>query len=190
MSAPDLTATLLACQNSDPSVRQAAEMALKSAEEHNLSDFLIALATELGTEGKNESARQLAGLHFKNLLVAKDDALQVEKHDRWKAVPSGIRSVIKSTVLGTIRSPVTVARHTAAQACSEIATIELPYKEWPEFLTVMMNNVTSRGGGRTTASRYRASSAWDSRASASRTPWAIRPAMAMPSRRYPRRSPT
>jgi importin subunit beta-1 len=62
-------------------------------------------------------------------------------------VPSGIRSVIKSTVLGTIRSPVTVARHTAAQACSEIATIELPYKEWPEFLTVMMNNVTSRGGG-------------------------------------------
>jgi hypothetical protein len=34
---------------------------------------------------------------------------------------------------GTIRSPLDVARHTAAQASSEIATIELPYKEWPEL---------------------------------------------------------
>ncbi|KAL3822557.1 hypothetical protein ACHAXA_007668 [Cyclostephanos tholiformis] len=146
MSAPNLTATLLACQSSDPAVRTAAEAALTSAEENNLAEFFVALANELASEGKDESVRQLAGLHFKNLLVAKDDALQVEKHDKWKAIPPAMRNAIKSTVLGAIRSPVCVARHTAAQACSEIATIELPYKEWPEFLSVMMENVTSAGG--------------------------------------------
>ena len=86
--------------------------------------------------------RQLAGLHFKNLLVAKDDALQAEKHQKWKALPPEQRAVIKLAVLGAIRSPVPTARHTAAQACAEVAAISLPYKEWPEFLTVLMENVT------------------------------------------------
>lgn len=142
MSAHDLTATLLACQSADPAVRTAAEAVLSSAEQTNLAEFFIALANELAGEGKDKTVRQLAGLHFKNLLTAKDDALQVERHDKWKALPAEVRSVIKSTIVGTIRSPLDVARHTAAQASSEIATIELPYKEWPEFLSVMMENVT------------------------------------------------
>ena len=145
MSAPDLTATLVACQSPDPALRTAAESALSNAERNNLAEFFVALANELASEGKDVTVRQLAGLHFKNLLVAKDDALQVEKHDKWKAIAPEVRSVIKSTILGAIRSPVAVARHTAAQASSEIATVELPYKEWPEFLSVMMENVT--GGG-------------------------------------------
>jgi importin subunit beta-1 len=143
MSAPDLTTTLLSAQSPDLATRQAAESALQSAEQTNLADFFIALATELATEGKDINARQLAGLHFKNLLVAKDDALQTEKHDRWKALPPEQRAAIKTTAISAIRSPEQRARHTAAQACAEIATVELPYKEWPEFLTVLMENVTS-----------------------------------------------
>mmetsp|Transcript_29845 Transcript_29845/g.63298 ORF Transcript_29845/g.63298 Transcript_29845/m.63298 type:complete len:879 (+) Transcript_29845:294-2930(+) len=142
MSAPDLTTTLQACQNPDPTVRTAAEAALASAEQTNLAEFFVALANELATEGKDKHVRQLAGLHFKNLLVAKDDTLQTEKHNKWKAIPPEQRAVIKSTVIGAIRSSVPVARHTAAQACAEIATIELPYKEWPEFLNTLMENVT------------------------------------------------
>lgn len=142
MSAPDLTSTLLSAQASDLQTRQAAEAALTAAEA-NLADFFLALATELATEGKDINARQLAGLHFKNLLVAKDDALQTDKHDRWKALPTEQRAAIKSTVISAIRSPAQIARHTAAQACAEIATIELPYKEWPEFLSLLMENVTS-----------------------------------------------
>ena len=115
MSAPDLTTTLLSCQNPDPTVRTAAEAALSSAEQTNLAEFFLALANELATEGKDVTVRQLAGLHFKNLLVAKDDGLQTEKHDKWKAIPSEQRSVIKSTVIGAIRSPVPVARHTVSQ---------------------------------------------------------------------------
>merc|ERR1719253_2239300 len=138
MSAPDLTTTLVACQSPDPAVRTAAEAALAAAERTNLAEFFLALADE----AKDVHVRQLAGLHFKNLLVAKDDALQAEKHQKWKALPPEQRAVIKLAVLGAIRSPVPTARHTAAQACAEVAAISLPYKEWPEFLTVLMENVT------------------------------------------------
>ena len=103
----------------------------------------ILLLTQLASEEIQVNVRQLAGLHFKNLLVAKDDALQAEKHNKWKAIPPEQRSVIKSTVIGAIRSTQHIARHTAAQAASEIATIELPYKEWPEFLNILMENVTT-----------------------------------------------
>ena len=104
---------------------------------------LILLLIQLASEEIQVNVRQLAGLHFKNLLVAKDDALQAEKHNKWKAIPPEQRSVIKSTVIGAIRSTQHIARHTAAQAASEIATIELPYKEWPEFLNILMENVTT-----------------------------------------------
>jgi hypothetical protein len=116
MSASDLTTTLLSCQNPDPAVRTAAEAALASAEQNNLAEFFLALAQELATEGKDVTVRQLAGLHFKNLLVAKDDTLQSEKHEKWKTIPAQQRSVIKSVVIGTIRSPVPVARHTVSRA--------------------------------------------------------------------------
>ncbi|KAL9179748.1 hypothetical protein ACHAXT_007718 [Thalassiosira profunda] len=141
----DLTATLIGCQNPDPAVRTAAEAALQQAEQSNRAEFFLALANELATEGKDQTARQLAGLHFKNLLVAKDDALQAEKHNQWKAIPAEQRSVIKAAALAALRSPVQVARHTAAQACAELAAVELPYQEWPEFLKVLMDNVTGAG---------------------------------------------
>lgn len=123
MSAPDLTTTLLYCQNPDPTVRTAAEAALASAEQTNLAEFFLALANELATEGKDVTVRQLAGLHFKNLLVAKNDALQAEKYDKWKAIPAEQRSVIKSTVIGVIRSPIQVARH----------TVSLSRNQWNSF---------------------------------------------------------
>lgn len=141
----ELTSILSNCQNPDPTVRSQAEAALATAEQTNLAEFFLALANELASEGKDVTVRQLAGLHFKNLLVAKDDALQADKHNKWKAIPGEQRAVIKSTVIGAIRSPTGIARHTSAQACAEIATIELPYKEWPEFLNTLMENVTGAG---------------------------------------------
>ena len=111
----DLTTALLSCQNPDLAVRTAAEAALTSAEDTNLADFFLALAKELANEGRDATVRQLAGLHLKNLLVAKNKALQAEKHARWKLIPAEQRSVIKSMVIGAIRSPVPVARHTVSR---------------------------------------------------------------------------
>ena len=87
--------------------------------------------------------RQLAGIHLKNLFVAKEDSLQQAKHQAWMSMDAPARAGIKSIVLGTIASPQAIARHTAGQACSEIAAVELPYAQWPEFLDTLMRNVAS-----------------------------------------------
>mmetsp|Transcript_27632 Transcript_27632/g.40920 ORF Transcript_27632/g.40920 Transcript_27632/m.40920 type:complete len:867 (-) Transcript_27632:353-2953(-) len=139
----DLTATLLGCQSPDAAIRNQAEQALAAAETNNYPEFALALANELVTEGKDLTVRQLAGIHFKNLLVAKEEGLQIAKHKAWKEMDAQARSSVKAALLASIRSPQPIARHTAAQACAEVAAVELPFNEWPEFLPTLMENVTS-----------------------------------------------
>ena len=129
--------------SSDAAIRTQAEQALAAAETNNYAAFALALANELGTEGRDLPVRQLAGIHFKNLLVAKEDSLQTAKHHAWMNMDAQARSNIKAALLASIRSPQTIARHTAAQACAEVAAVELPYEQWPEFLPTLMENVTS-----------------------------------------------
>ena len=126
----------------DPSIRSAAEQALKQAEESNLPQFMLALAQELASENKDINGRQLAGLHFKNLLSAKDVTMREQKTGKWKALEGSVRGPIKSVLIGVLKSPEQTARHTAAQACAEVASIELPFNEWSEFLPSMLTNVT------------------------------------------------
>mmetsp|Transcript_47014 Transcript_47014/g.56853 ORF Transcript_47014/g.56853 Transcript_47014/m.56853 type:complete len:869 (-) Transcript_47014:375-2981(-) len=139
----DLTATLLACQNPDPAIRSQAEAALTNHENSNFPSFLHALASELQSETKDPAIRQLAGLHFKNLLTAKDSTRRQTRIDKYKSLPTEQRSPIKQLLLQTLHSGVKVARHTTAQACAEVAAIELPHNEWPEFLPFLMESVTS-----------------------------------------------
>lgn len=139
----DLTTTLLSCQSPDQNVRTQAEQALTQAETANFPEFVGALAVELSSEDRDLTVRQLAGLTLKNLLVARDDVLQAAKHDKWKAMDAGMRAKVKEMLLQTLRSPQQIARHTAAQGCSEIAAVELPYNEWPQFLQSLMDNVTN-----------------------------------------------
>jgi len=139
----DLAATLLACQNPDPNIRNGAEQSLIAAEKNNLPEFFIALATELATEEREPAVRQLAGLHLKNLLTAKDEEMYQAKMGSWKAVPSASRSQTKSILLKALTSNLAIARHTAAQAAAEVAAIELPFNEWPEFLPASSQHVAS-----------------------------------------------
>jgi len=134
---------LLSCRRIDPNVRQQAEQFLAQAEATDYTEFAGALATELASEGKSVFVRQLAGIHFKNLLVARDDVVQSAKHDKWKAMDPTARTKVKELIIGALRSPEQIARHTSAQACAEVAAIELPFNEWPDFLTTLMENVTS-----------------------------------------------
>ena len=127
----------------DAAIRNQAEQALAAAETNNYPEFALALANELVTEGKDLTVRQLAGIHFKNLLVAKEEGLQIAKHKAWKEMDAQARSSVKAALLASIRSPQPIARHTAAQACAEVAAVELPFNEWPEFLPTLMENVTS-----------------------------------------------
>jgi len=137
-----LTQTLVACQNPDPQVRAQAEQFLRQAEESNFPQFVLALVQELAAEGRDANVRQLAGLHVKNLIAAKADHFREEKAQRWRAIDASARSAIKSQLIGVLASNETVARHTAAQACAEVAAVELPHKEWPEFVSTIMLNVS------------------------------------------------
>lgn len=89
-------------------------------------------------------ARQVAGLALKNVLVAKDDALQAAKHDAWKNLPPETRQAVKNSLLQALRSKEQAACHTAAQAASEVAAVELPYKEWPELVPTLLDNVKTQ----------------------------------------------
>ena len=65
------------------------------------------------------------------------------KMESWKAVPSASRSQTKSMLLKALTSNLAIARHTAAQAAAEVAAIELPFNEWPEFLPASSQHVAS-----------------------------------------------
>jgi importin subunit beta-1 len=75
--------------------------------------------------------------------VAKEDSLQQAKHDAWKQLAEETRGQIKSTLLKTLLSPETTARHTAAQACAEVAAVELPFQAWNEFLPTIVDYITN-----------------------------------------------
>lgn len=120
-----------------------AENYLSEWRDRNFPEFCNALALELATEGKDIRARQLAGIYVKNLLSAVDSQLQIQKHDGWKALPEESRRGVKANLLQALRSHENLARHTAAQAAAEVATIEVPYSAWPEFLPAMMENITT-----------------------------------------------
>ncbi|KAL3923539.1 MAG: hypothetical protein SGILL_001598 [Bacillariaceae sp.] len=85
--------------------------------------------------------RQLAGLVVKNALSAKDEALLAVKRQRWEVLGADIRDTIKAPILQCLRSPIRNVSHTAAQAASEIAAMELPHDQWPQFLPFLLENV-------------------------------------------------
>jgi importin subunit beta-1 len=131
-------------KSSDLAIRTAAEGALLQAEQSNLPQFVLALAQELAAENRDTHVRQLAGLHLKNLIAAKGDALRDEKAARWKGIDPQARDPIKHLLLQTLSTSLDgTARHTSAQACAEIAAVELPVGDWPQFLPTLVHSVNS-----------------------------------------------
>jgi importin subunit beta-1 len=101
------------------------------------------MAAEVATEGKDPMARQLAGIYLKNVLYAKNETVQVQKHEAWKAQSVETRQGVKQNLLVAMRSPEEAARKSAATAAAEVAAIEVPFEAWPEFLPNMLENVTA-----------------------------------------------
>jgi len=141
----DLTSTLQACQNPDPSIRNAAEQALLAAEQNSLPQFMTALVQELGAEGKDINGRQLAGLHLKNLLAAKDATIRAAKVEKWRTMDPAAKGQIKGFLLQILISADPTARHTAAQASAEIGALDLPSNAWPELIPHLLKTVTDPG---------------------------------------------
>ena len=117
---------------------KSAEQRLNEYENANYAEFAHALAKELATDGKNAAARQLASLYLKNMLNAKDPTIQVNKHERWKQLDANARHAVKEEILKAFRSADQGIPRMAAVTSSEIAAVELPYNEWPQFLPTIL----------------------------------------------------
>jgi len=109
----------------------------------NHGELAKALASELATEGKPLAARQMASLYLKNMLMAQSASVQKQKHDRWKQLDAATRTPVKEALLQAMRSGEPQVPHFTAVAAAEIAVVELPFQEWPQFVPALMENVTS-----------------------------------------------
>lgn len=95
----------------------------------------------MSADGASVQARRLAALLIKNALEARDEQLQKVKHDKWKGLDATLRTNVKGPVLAMLRSPESSVAGQAAQAAAEIAAVELPHREWPEFLPTILETI-------------------------------------------------
>ncbi|CAM8989944.1 unnamed protein product [Rhodiola kirilowii] len=139
--AMEVTQVLINAQSIDGAVRKHAEESLKQFQEQNLPVFLLSLSAELANEEKQVDSRKLAGLILKNALVAKEQHIKFELIQRWLQLDGGVKSQIKNYLMQTLASPVADARSTASQVIAKIAGIELPQKQWPELIGLLLSNI-------------------------------------------------
>lgn len=135
----DLTSILNRAAMAD----KTAEKQLEDYGNQDYAGLALGLATELASEGKDIMGRQLAGVYLKNMLNAKDPALQAEKHAKWKATNATLRNPVKEQILIALRSANANIARSSAVAASEIAAVELPYNEWPAFLPSLLENCSN-----------------------------------------------
>eukprot|EP01089_Gocevia_fonbrunei_P015548 TRINITY_DN456_c0_g1_i1.p1 TRINITY_DN456_c0_g1~~TRINITY_DN456_c0_g1_i1.p1 ORF type:complete len:855 (-),score=233.22 TRINITY_DN456_c0_g1_i1:89-2653(-) len=139
----DFTQLLLAAQSRDGNARASAEQQLKAFEAQNLPQLLKLLAFELANPEKPAETRTLAGLILKNNLDAKDENIREQKTQFWMGLDKIIKKEIKDAALQTLGDMSKDARSTAAQVVSRIACIELPRREWPELIEILLKNMVS-----------------------------------------------
>ncbi|DAZ92715.1 TPA: hypothetical protein N0F65_012409 [Lagenidium giganteum] len=143
----DISAALLNTQSPDVALRKQAEEFLNNALQAQMGQFMLTLVQALAAEEFAVVGRQAAGLYLKNVLDAKDDALQQQKSQAWLAMDANLRTQIKDVAVGVLQSNESLARHTSAQLVAKIGSIELPAKQWPTLLAGLLNNVTQGSEG-------------------------------------------
>lgn len=79
----------------------------------------------------------MASVFLKNTLNAKSAKNQHDAHERWKQMDPAARGTVKETLLVAMGSQDAQVPRFAAIAASEIACVELPFGEWPQFLPFM-----------------------------------------------------
>ena len=116
----------------------------------NYGELAVALVYEIANPAKPINSRTMASIYFKNTLNAKSVANQIELHSRWKQLDPKQRNIIKEALLHAITNSTSAdtsaassnALRFAAIAASEVACVELPYQEWPQFLPTITEACT------------------------------------------------
>lgn len=137
----EITQFLLNAQSPDGLVRKQAEDSLKQIQEQNSAAYLLSLALELANNDKPTESRKLAGLIVKNSLDAQDTSRKSELAQACVSLNDAVKVQIKASILSTLSSSVMDARHTSAQVIAKVASIELPQRQWPELIGILLTNM-------------------------------------------------
>ncbi|KAK9448198.1 armadillo-type protein [Limtongia smithiae] len=124
----------------DQKARQEAEAHLAQLAKDHFVTYLGMLTTALADEHQKTEVRMLAGIGIKNQLVAKDTKTKLAQSERWVTIDLDAKSQIKQTALLSLLSPDDRVANAAAQLVAAIADIELPRNEWPDLMTVLVDN--------------------------------------------------
>eukprot|EP01137_Pigoraptor_chileana_P000085 Opistho-2@35669 len=136
----DLASVLAQSVNAgDTAVQAQVMLFLKSAEEENFPSYITALA-EIASHAQQQAAIRLAAaLAIKNSLRMSGDVMSYGRRS-WMQLAPEQRDHIKNALLNGL-STESSAISQIAQAMAEIATIELPFKEWPGLMPKLVEIV-------------------------------------------------
>jgi len=108
--------------------------------EYKLQDpgaFITGLVEQLVNENESEDLRQLAGVQLKNFISRETDQ---RLQGVWRNLSGDLRTQIKSAILCLLATPSKKVRNSAASCVAAIASMEIPNKEWPELISMMIKN--------------------------------------------------
>lgn len=109
--------------------------------------YLILLCQELANEEKDPFMRTAAGLAIKNTFVAKDSYKRNLLAQQWVGMDAAHKSQIKLLAMQSLKSKDSRVGTAAAQVVAAVAFIELPRREWPELIQVLVSNIAERSNG-------------------------------------------
>ncbi|KAJ9314360.1 hypothetical protein DTO271D3_5337 [Paecilomyces variotii] len=138
----DVRVVLEGTLSPDATTRQNAEQQLLHAAEVDFATYLTTLAQELANETAPPHVRTAAGIALKNSFTFRDIARLRQVQARWiQQVNPDVKAQVKKLAIDTLASNDARAGQSAAQFIVSIAAIELPRKEWPELMNVLVQNV-------------------------------------------------
>ncbi|CAI7677471.1 Armadillo-like helical [Penicillium cosmopolitanum] len=128
----------------DAAERTNAEQQLAHAAEVDFAAYLITLGQELANDESPAHIRVAAGIALKNAFTFRDQAKLREVQQRWiQQINPETKTQVKELALKTLHSTNTQSGNAAATLIVSIAAIELPRKEWPDLMNILVQNVAS-----------------------------------------------
>ncbi|KAI5860728.1 ARM repeat-containing protein [Durotheca rogersii] len=140
----DINTVLSNSLSPDAATRTGAEQQLSQAAQTNFPLYLATLVQSLADESAESNIRVAAGLALKNAFTTREFARQQELQAKWlQQTDQDTKTRVKELALQTLSSSNSQAGQAAAQVIASVAAIELPRSQWPDLLSVLVQNVSS-----------------------------------------------
>ncbi|KAE8149427.1 armadillo-type protein [Aspergillus avenaceus] len=138
----NVTQVLESTLSPDATTRTNAEQQLLHAAEVDFAGYLVTLGQELANENTQSHIRTAAGLALKNAFTFRDVAKLREVQGKWQQqVNPDVKKQVKDLAIQTLGSKDSRAGQSAAQFIVSIAAIELPRNDWPDLMSILVQNV-------------------------------------------------